>query len=429
MTQLRLTAFALRRLYLTCLPVAALPLAACNSDALSVGSNDDALQQAACNGGVYSGSLYADRQEQIDELSGCQVIDGDLRISGSDEEPAELSLAALRSLRLVRGSLTIEGVSSLDGLETLEQAGTLNLARLGVSDLGALRNLQRVIWDPPGGGDGGIINISECPALEDLGGLEHLTSWQSLKIGNCPALESLDGVVGPPRFAELRLYRLPALREVSALNFARIVDTVNIERTGIESLDGFGLAQAESLGISENPALTSLDGLSQLLRVTSLGITDNDALQRVNLPALERAQIISITGNDSLTSVPRYSSTQYLAIEFGPKLDFVNLNQRLFEVGNNARLTSVASPEGFSNVQQVAIWSNPALEDLDLYPLERADGLMIRKNPALSRLLAVSLERVAELEVVDNPALSTAALSDVQTFHSTISGNRDAPTP
>jgi hypothetical protein len=426
MTQLRLhSASALALRYPTSLSAL---LGACNGDAMSVGSNDGSLVDppGACGDGVVQGPIFLRHPEDVEQLLDCEVVQGDLFISVDYEEEREyFSLAPLASLRQVGGNLNISGLSSLEGLEALEQVGALSLYGVGVSDLHALRNLRRVIWEPANGGYGGGITISQCPALQSLEGLEQLASWASLGISECPVLESLRGLGGPARAQDIFLYSLPALRDLRALDFLLAVDrSVLITGTGIENLTGFALRSTESLTLTENPNLTSL-GTRRLAEATSLWISDNDSLLDVELPGLEWAHVISITGNDALSSVPRYGVNRREVLVVGPDQDEVETERYVFEVGNNAALTSVATPDGFSDVEQITIWSNPALTSIDLPWVASAAGLTVTDNATLRTLNAPKLKRVDDIKVINNPALSMSVFSGVQTFSTQIQDNLD----
>ena len=421
---------------LSSLPLLALGslLLACGGERMSVGSNDASspAEPKHCSSGDATGVLAARTQEQIDALRGCEIVDGSLEIWNSQSD-APLSLEALASMRIVTGDFSLQNVASLAGLERLEQVGNLALEFVDVVDLLPLSNLERVIWDPPGGGDGGVISIGDVPNLQSLAGLQKLTTWTRIGIGDAPALATLEGLAGPPKLLELLVSRLPALRDLRGLEFVREAETTSIESTGVTSLDGLSLSRAESLIVQGNPALTDLNALNRLYKADYLQISDNASLLGAELSSLSQVQTIKITGNPLLTQLYAYGASEGTALTVrddpeaaNPKT--VSLSRQLFEVGNNASLHQIAAPEGFSDVQQVSIWGNPALTDLDLDHLERADGLEILDNPALKTLIVPELRRVGDLEVVNNPQLSTTALDGVQSFTRTMSGNR-APAP
>jgi len=405
----------------------AVSLAACGGRRMSLGDNaDDTATSDLCNGGTWTADVSAHLQSQLDELFGCEVIEGDLEIRQSSA--GELSLTALSHLRQVRGDLEIVGVSSFAGLEALEQVGNLRLSQLGSTDLTALSQLRRVLWESSGKGSG-FIDIRENPNLQSLAGLEGVTVWSDLQLLDNPTLASLVGLSGPPFPGLVNLTKLPALRDVRALDFASTIQTLYISYTGLESLEGLTLGATISINVEHNPALESLNWLGGLRSVDFLRIQGNDSLIEIYLSKLEQARAIQILHNDALNFVPAFPSRGEGGLGFdteGPNPRFVPLNGQLFEVGGNANLVIIRGPDGFTNVEQISIWGNPSLLDLNLNHLEQADGLQIRDNASLNQLSVPQLRRVGDLEVVNNPALSIADFAGVPTFSRSMSGNADA---
>jgi hypothetical protein len=404
-----------------CLPFV---LLACSDNPLSLGSNDGMqVLPASCPSGTVEGDVNATTQAQLDELSGCTVVHGSLTIKSTPGDG--VSLLPLSSLQRVTGSLEVEGVDSLDGLQELEQAGNLKLSNIAEPDLSKLSSLSRVIWDPPGSGDGGVIDISDNVNLLSLRGLEQLSTWQRLFLSNNSQLSTLEGLSGPPGVIAVSLIRLPLLEEIG-LGFLRDAESVNIDQTALRGLGDLPLIQLESLVITDNPALETLDGLSRLAKVGELSILNNPALLRVDLPQLEEVHAIRILSNAVLQEVPQYdtSSLQGLTIGVTP---LIVLSEQVYEVSSNDQLTRIVLPESFRAVQQVAISNNPSLLSIDLNELAKADGLTISENAALARVVANSLDRVEDLDVFNNPALSTRPFAEVQTFTSEMRGNLDGP--
>jgi hypothetical protein len=409
-------------------------LSACGGRQLSVGDNDGsgAAGSDLCNGGTWNGDVSTFRQTEIDKLAGCERINGNLQIRSFPEEG--LSLAALSSLREVHGNVLIERVPSLAGLEALEQVGNLQLSEIGDTDLSALHSLRRIEFTAAGWSPGGTINIQGSHNLKSLAGLEQLEAWNSLSLIDSPELATVAGIAGPTVLSSINLGNLPALRDLGGLDFVFQVDTLDLHDTGVTSLGSeLDLYDAGSITIDHNPALTSLAGFGSLSSVESLRLNDNDSLIAVDLPRLQQAQTISITNNDVLEHIPAYQGDAVGGLAFGDDsasgLNFVYPSQTLYEVGGNARLLDVAAPDSFGQVQQISIWGNPALSNVNLNNLQQANGLEVRDNPVLRRVIAPALTRVGDLEVVDNPALSTADFVSVKTFSRTMSGNGDPLAP
>jgi hypothetical protein len=416
---------------LTSLALGAL-LAACGRERMSLGTNDmePEPEVALCGDGTIHGDYQIVRQRELDALLGCEVIEGDVLIRQPPDSNEELDLAPLARLREVTGSLTLDRLHSLTGLEALEQVGGLEILKITTEDLTGLSHLQRVLSEFPRNGSTGPINIGGCANLLSLAGLERLNVWSDLNVADNPALQTLADLSGPGAVRQITLTDLPSLHDLHGLELIHDVSRVIVMNTGVVTLDAFKLRNADDLLLIQNPALTRLDGLDQLSSVGTLSVYENDALLSATLPRLQSAQMISITGNDSLIELPGgggSSGSGYLPPDADPHSETgVSFAIDLYEVGNNARLTRVTSPTLVNNVQQVSIWGNPALSDLTLSHLQRADGLYIVDNSSLTALSAPELERVGDLRVVNNPQLSTSAFENVQTFTRTMSGNAEA---
>lgn len=400
-------------------------LAACSDAPLSVGSNEVTLEHGACGNGIVTSSVTVKQQADADALLDCSEIQGDLSITA----PADVSLAALGSLRIVHGGVLIENLASLAGLEALEQVNVLDLEHLAAQDLAPLAGMKRVAWDPDSKrASGGYLSIIDCNYLKDLTGLDNLRDWSDLNVVSNAALESLSGLQAPREVDSVLIDLSPQLSNIDALRTIQQAQAFGLSGTSVERFRRFGLRTVGSLTLEQNPALLDLQGLIQLGTIGDLVIRNNDSLKDVQLPLLRSCDSISITENPVLETVPAYAtdSTQLNPPEL-VDAPIVFGWPRLYEVGNNPRLTAVAAPSSYANVQMVAIWGNPSLTGLDLRYLAQADALIIKDNTTLEQLQLDQLASVDNLQVINNPALTTSAFSSVHTFSSTISGNLDTP--
>lgn len=412
------------------LPAFAL-LSGCDGEAHNVGEDDPAGEEAArtCDVAVTPwGTSFVRTQADVDALSGCREIPGNLVINvPSDGE--SLTLAPLAELEVVRGTLSIKGpLTSLAGLDALEQVSGLSLEGLLVSDLTPLRGLLS-IQRQPDYRRGGAISISGCDQLVDLAGLENVAVWESLFINDLASLETLSGLQAPSRADMIEITGAPRLSDVSALAGVQEVTGFLLGDTAVENLDGFLLEVADWVTVGGNPLLTSLDGLDRLMAAGTLFVSGNDALLRVELPALDDFGSIAIVGNAVLEAVPHYAASRGTfvqpAVAPSDPSDGSRLPRSSFEVGDNPRLTSIVLPTDYSDIAQVTIYGNASLTSLDLGNLRRSDGLAIQDNALLETALAPWLERVDDLAIRNNPTLSVAPFADVQTFTRDVSGNLD----
>jgi hypothetical protein len=410
-------------------------LSGCNGDAYNLGEDEAPGEQGgACNVDVSSsGSIFALNQADVDALSGCRELPGALYIRVPAAEQDTFTLAALSELEVVLGTLSIAGpLRSLEGLESLEQAGSLVLERLPVSDLTPLANL-RILQGAPMTDvrSSGILQIVQCDELIDLRGLESLTTWSSLSLLGLDSLVTLDGLQAPPLVEAIEISQVPRLADVSALAPVEVAALFSLVQTAVEKLDDFALENAQSVTIYQNHALTDLDGLTDLLSFDNLSVHDNDALLRVELPSLEDFSVITIVGNAVLRAVPHYRANLHRGGQpwRGADYGYTRPSRNLFEVGDNPQVESIALPTNFTDIERIAIYQNPRLTALDMGSLQRSNALWIQDNAVLADVAAPALGRVEELSIVNNPALSVAAFVNVQTFVRTMTGNLDEPAP
>jgi hypothetical protein len=407
----------------------------CSDEPLNLGGDEQAsLAGSTCDVDLESfNNFYALNQADVVALRGCRELPGDLYIRIPESEQATFTLAPLAELEVVHGVLSIAGpLTSLAGLEALEQVGSLQLESLLVSDLIPLRGLRRVQGGLSDAGVFGSVSIQACDELTDLSGLASLTDWRSLFLGNLDALVTLAGLQAPPRLDQLMIMGAPRLSDISALAGVEDLNHLVLSNTAVARFEHFELEVAELIELASNPALTDLDGLDELEIVGNLMIRENPALERVELPELASYEGISITGNAVLQAVPPYLAERGSAM-ISPSGDLEPLGIRsgrvLFEVGDNPQVKTIALPGYFGDLQQVAIYQNPSLISLDMTYLSRADNIWIQDNTVLASVAAPALERVDDLAIRNNPALSVAPFANVQTFARDVTGNLDELAP
>jgi len=392
----------------------------CNGDALNLGEDDAVLDEVdddgSCNVDPASVSVFAATQAEIDALSGCRELPGNLFINVSDADADSFTLQPLSKLEAVHGTLSIVGP----------------LGSLAGRDLTALRGLTTVIREPNQARVGGLISLQECRQLSDLSGFENVTVWSTLSLSTMDELRTLDGLHVPPRAEAVDISAAPQLSDASALAPLEEIGSLILSGTAIPNLAGYQLRTAEYISLGQNRALTDLDGLSNLQVIGALDIEGNEALQRIELPALDDYDRITIIANAVLQTVPLYlaSSGEYVAPSGGGgEVAFVRPSRQLFEVGHNPQLTSIMLSAAFTDVQHVAFYDNASLTSIDLANLYQADTLWVRDNPVLASVDAGALRRVVDLGVTNNPALSVSAFANVQTFTRDMAGNLDEPAP
>ena len=306
-------------------------------------------------------------------LSNLVAVHGNVRIYGNPE----LIELGLTNLEIVSGYLSVGGnpaLSRLDGLRALRHVGgRLTLSRWpGVLSLAPLGRLQSV---------GGALSLGgidfgqlAMPSLESVGGLD--IRWGT-GLADLNAFSSLQRIDGPLRVRESDLVSL----------------------TGIEDLVE-GITRVE---LQSNPALMDLTALSRLQSLESLWISANDAIT-----SLEGLHNVAHVDSDD----DRYHAGDVI-------------------IQSN---TALADLDGLRGLRQVSgsVWTtdNAALTDAALATLEQVGHtLWIIANSTLQRVDLSSLSSVAEVfEISDNPALALLDLSSLADVGFLILENNSLPT-
>jgi hypothetical protein len=255
----------------------------------------------------------------------------------------------------------------------------------------------------------GTFDIDGCDALTDLGGLGHLeklhrlvlrddgnltslaglsmpTAGVDVTISGCGKLADLDNLGGATSLEALRLSQLPALVDVSGARSVEEIGDLDVDTTGLPSLDALGgIKIASSLSLFENPALTEIDAVGPSAQFDALSVGRNPQLER--LPAF-----------------PRVTGMAQLRVEANPLLitgpSFPNLAQ-------------VTVPENQDGL--VVIRANPRLPRIDgLSALVQADSIIIRDNALLGEVDLPALSNAETLIITCNPELPDAGLAPLQ---------------
>lgn len=216
---------------------------------------------------------------------------------------AEFDALVQERCRSISGALvlTIDGVGSLEGLETLEAVGDyVAIQGHDLTSLKGLDNLETIgdylsIQFTPIPSLVGLGSLRSLPGglgiarsgIESLTGLEALTDVSQIDLAENEKLVNLDGLEGVSTLAgDLSLYGNPALVSLAGLHNLQEVEGLDLTDSAVtsfeelESLTHVGAV----LNVQENQQLTSLAGLEQLTEV-SLRLTGNPSL--VSLTGLE----------------------------------------------------------------------------------------------------------------------------------------------
>jgi hypothetical protein len=271
---------------------------------------------------------------------------------------------------------------------------------------------------PTGGTFNGSVDVSDTATLEALRGCTAIDGDLVIFGGNISDLEPLSQlrlVDGELRFTSYlgSLTGLEALESVDALTIQNSNMSTLEPLRGLRRIDVSRRAGSGKLLLTNNPGLTSLDGLGSIQELASVDISENVGLATLaglNVPA--QLTTISIRSNPLLTDVVGLANLQLvetIEIEDSPSLPSLGALSNLqaadsLVLVNNPNLADLNVPLGSIRVLYLESVGLTTLNGLS--SLARVDSAVIQNNPNLleiDRLGAV--ETLTELSVINNPSL------------------------
>ncbi|HMJ70319.1 MAG TPA: FlgD immunoglobulin-like domain containing protein [Cyclobacteriaceae bacterium] len=339
-----------------------------------------------------------DSLESIDELF---MLDGNALTDISD-------LRGLRTCELMQIQ-NHPHLANLDGLQNLTTMRDFSLYANGMlNDLSALRGPRTVT---------NRLTIANNTLLTSLAGMEdiHLPDTADLFIYDSN-FTSLDGLPSFDSLGDVVLFSNPQLTDISVFESVSKLDHLNLR--DMPSITGLGdFSNLQSIGalsiisngslnsldafsslntvegdvyISNNPALTNLQGLHNISNVGGTISINNQGLPDLTgLDGLVSAGALDISYNDNLTTLHGLESLQFVNGEYNgeynnsPSLSLIE-NAVLNEVSALGQLTSLAGGMVISNCD--------SLRDLHgLEGLTSVGGMIsIARNESLQTLAALS---------------------------------------
>lgn len=413
---------------------------ACSGQLIDLGENVSGADAASCRVRArVSGSVTVESQEQLDQLVGCEEIAGDLlvrpfeapdftplaslrrvggtlelgRLTSLDEPNADPALERRELARVERGWL-----GSLEGFESLEQAGNLSLRGVSARTLEAFSSLSQLT-------EGGALELGPCTRLRDLRGLEALTGLVRLQI-SCDSLDSLRGLSFPSSMGDVSLQ---GARLVDLGDFdVQLVDGLLISGTALASLDALSrLVSAVSISVTDNAALVDMDALGGLESVEDLIVEGNPRLRRLpDFVSVPRLSSLLLKDNPTLANVPLFPGIleHFEGLSASSQVsarDLLGYRPAIVEIMGNAALQEVTLPSGWQAAGFVAIESNALLTRIRFTHTRAMDFLSIQNNPSLGHIELGTLATVDELWVTGNPLLPLSDLDGLLTFESVLS--------
>ena len=292
-----------------------------------------------------------------------RIIEGNIRIENDEE------LAEIVGVTVVTGDLSIEGVTTLNGLECLREVRELKIAGTYLTDLTGLNSLERI-------NDSFYIGVNY--ELRSLAGIESLLFVSGTR---------------------MRIRNNPQLVELVAFNSelsAHVIITDNESLTNLAGLESIVHLDGVYLDFRTNPNLSDISNLSSLKSIKGLhfgggqnltNLTGLNVLEQVGEDGLRFGYIESLMPLESLRVVEGmlgmqggdYSTMSSLEnleevgslVVVGSNLDsFEGLNslRRINDSFTISQYRNLVNFEGLENLVTIGgdliIAQNPRLENL-----------------------------------------------------------------
>lgn len=335
-------------------------------------------------------------QTQIDSFQimypNCTEIEGDVEISGDDI----VNLNGLSVLTSIDGNLRIDSnpnLSSLAGLENLHSVNGWMLVirdNPALTDLSGLESLTKVselqigfVSDMSSDGN---------PVLKSLNGLQNIDSLRSLRISGNHSLTDLSGLDNLVKIENnLSIHNNDSLISLNGLNQLNSIlrDIYIASNDTLNSISALGNLEivGEELVINYNRNLTSLHGLEGISSI-------NGTLEVIGNHSLE-----DLTGLQNISSIGR-------SLRIGD-----------YSVGNNS-IINLEGLENLTSIGQLSISNNQSLTSIsELSNLDMMAGqIIITSNNELASIEGISnieSNSIDNLYIFDNTSLSTCEVLSV----------------
>jgi hypothetical protein len=315
---------------------------------------------------------------------------------------------------------------ALDGFRSLEQVGALTLLRVSVTDLGALGRLHSIgldareprEFDLALAGHPGLFEITECAGFASLAGLDSLEQATELTLARNSELQSLAGMPQLRRIDKLSSKRTP-LTDLGGVGPA--VQELSLSSTALTQLAGLGNASLlQRLTLSRNGQLTSLEGGTFPEQMVAVSSTD-DALVSLkgleNLKTLETLEVSSgstISRLETLAGLDRLVQVGSLTLEGQTRLSSLAGLGSLERAGQVLIREAAALPNlvGLAKLQQVDSFSlqAPALTELT------GLGKLTVNQLSLSTIAVTSLTGLDNATIADLSLFQARRLTTLDGF-------------
>lgn len=327
-------------------------------------------------------------QSEIDNFAvnypGCTHIGGDVLIGSN----SIMNLNGLSQLQSIEGDVSIyaSNLASLEGLNNITSMHELTLYNTQVSTLTPLQNLHSlqslyinpISFQGPVSLNGlqGLTKLNRLTlynvSMFNLGGLENIDSFQHIDIRYAD-LTSLDGLQNADYIGMLSLYGNEAMTTLAGLETVNTIERLVIGAftptdfqaiqhiTKMRSLELYEttladmtvfqqITEIDTLKLSYNDNLLSLNGLQNIKKLQHLNVSANNELTSLNgLENVTDIHLLEIQGNLGLTNLTSLQSLKHLDI-----LDTYNPG-----------LTDLSGLEQIDSMQKLSLYVAPIITSLN----------------------------------------------------------------
>jgi hypothetical protein len=143
------------------------------------------------------------------------------------------------------------------------------------------------------------LDLQDCRELQNIDGLRYLTALEWINLNCCAELKHLDGLEGINSLTDLYLHECTALQNIDGLkNLTKLIRIQLSSCTELQNLDSLnGLISLEELLLSNCNKLKNVDGLKGLPAMTYIDISGCIEIQNIDsLKSLTTLRYISLQG-------------------------------------------------------------------------------------------------------------------------------------
>ena len=263
-------------------------------------------------------------------------ISGKINIDANED-----NVATLKNLTTLQISETqLSELLNNNGLKNIEkfQCNRVVLSSLEILDVFDCSSITEMFL----GSDGELGN----PTFTNLNNIEKLTGLKILNIYNCPKLENASSLLGLSHLESLTINMCKMLKELPVLN-SNSLSSISVKNTGLSIIDEIrNLTNIVNLSLCNNK-ISNISALSNLKNLTSLTLNDNNITDLSPLESLIENGKIKFTSLDlsnnvlQTTTVGGHNNVDTLIKLYDAGLRTLNISGNNFTPGSTDSLKNL----------------------------------------------------------------------------------------